>query len=115
MKSSTYPRSLRWKSTDTELPLGDTRSADHNTDLTSMRLMVELVRKIKSRKDGPTFLAESIVDSSYYVRPDDSPKSDARCDPVVFEAHILERVEHLAGIDKGRDLEVRYDPGKTRP
>ena len=77
--------------------------------------MVELVRKIKPRKDGPTFLAEPVVDSSHNIRPDDSPKSDARCDPVVFEAHILERVEHLAGIDKGCDLEVRNDPGKTRP
>jgi hypothetical protein len=77
--------------------------------------MVELVRKIKPRKDGPTFLAEPVVDSSHNVRSDDSPKSDTRCNTVVFEAHILKRVEHLTGIDKGRDLEVRDDPGKTRP
>ncbi len=76
--------------------------------------MVWLVGKIEAGKNSSPFFTEPIVDPPDDIGPDDPSKSDTRRNAIVLETHIFKRVEHLPGIDKRRNLKIRYDPGEAR-
>src|SRR5690349_24584510 len=75
--------------------------------------MVRLIREIEPGKNSSPFFTEPVIDPTHDIGPDDASKSNARCNAIILEAHILKRVEHLPGIDERRNLEIRYDPGQA--